>query len=66
MSYKIGAFDALAWAWHMLRRYRDDPNGVDEGRQVLKETLAKLGAGDEVSFEVDIKATFQEKMEVEV
>ncbi len=62
-GYRVGAFEALEWAWHMLRRYRDRPDGVDEARRVIKDTLARMGAGDTVNFKVDIKASFQELLE---
>ena len=49
-NYKIGAFEALEWAWHMLRSYRDEPKGVDEARQTIQEVLAAMGRGAEVNF----------------
>ena len=49
-NYQIGAFEALQWAWHMLRSYREEPRGVDEARQAIQEILATMGRGSEVNF----------------
>jgi hypothetical protein len=49
-NYKIGAFEALQWAWHLLRSYRDKPSGVDEARKAIQEVLADMGKGAEVNF----------------
>ncbi len=49
-SYEIGAFDALEWAWYMLRRFRENPAGVDEARRVITEVLSDMGKGNEVNF----------------
>ena len=49
-TYKIGAFEALEWAWHMLRNYRDQPGGVEEARRAIQETLARMGTGDDMNF----------------
>lgn len=49
-NYQIGAFEALEWAWHMLRSYRDQPRGVDEARRAIQNVLANMGKGDEVNF----------------
>jgi len=46
----MGAFEALQWAWHMLRSYREEPRGVDEARQAIQEILATMGRGSEVNF----------------
>jgi len=49
-NYKMGAFEALEWAWHMLRSYRDRPTGVDEARRLIQEVLSNMGKGVPVSF----------------
>ena len=49
-NYQMGAFEALQWAWHMLRSYREEPRGVDEARQAIQEILATMGRGSEVNF----------------
>lgn len=48
--YEIGAFEALEWAWHMLRKYRDNPSGVEEARRTIHNILSNLGKGDRVNF----------------
>lgn len=63
MSCRREVFETLEWTWHMLRRYRDDPDGINKARRFIKETLAKIAAGDEVNFTVDIKATFKDLIE---
>lgn len=49
-NYQIGAFEALQWAWHMLRGYRNKPSGVDEARMAIQAVLADMGKGTEVNF----------------
>ena len=49
-NYQMGAFEALQWAWHMLRNYKDSPGGVDDARQAIQQVLANMGRGDEVNF----------------
>jgi hypothetical protein len=49
-NYKIGAFEALEWAWHMLRYYKNQPQGVDEARKEIQKILNNMGKGDEVNF----------------
>ena len=49
-NYQVGAFEALQWAWYMLRSYRDEPRGVDEARQAIQTVLATMGGGAEVNF----------------
>jgi len=53
----MGAFEALQWAWHMLRSYRDQPSGVDDARQAIQDVLANMGRGDEVNFREETPST---------
>jgi hypothetical protein len=49
-SYRVGAFEALEWAWHMLRGFRDCPGGVEEARRAIQEVLADMGKGHDLDF----------------
>lgn len=49
--YEVGAFEALEWAWHMLREHRGDPAGVDDARRRILCVLSEMGEGREVDFE---------------
>jgi hypothetical protein len=49
-SYQIGAFDALEWAWHMLRNLKDSPEGIEDARRIIKDVLSEMGAGNHVDF----------------
>lgn len=49
-NYRIGAFEALEWAWHMLRSYNGRPRGVDEARRTIQEVLSNMGRGAPVNF----------------
>lgn len=51
LNYQMGAFDALEWAWHMLRSLDDEPTGVDEARRIILETISKMGKGTHVNFD---------------
>ena len=53
-NYQIGAYEALEWAWHMLRSYRDQPGGVEEARKAIQQTLMNMGKGDAVNFRENI------------
>lgn len=49
-NYQIGAFEALEWAWHMLRTLKDSPEGVEDARRIIKDVLSDMGAGNQVDF----------------
>lgn len=49
-NYRIGAFEALEWAWHMLRSYDGKPRGVDEARRTIQEVLSDMGRGADMNF----------------
>ena len=53
-NYRTGAFEALEWAWYMLREHSDKPDGVDEARRVILEVLDKIGNGEKVNFSENI------------
>ena len=56
-NYQIGAFEALQWAWHMLRNYKDQPSGVDEARKAIQDVLLNMGKGDQVDFLEQIQSS---------
>ena len=49
-NYQIGAFEALEWAWHMLRTHKDSPEGVEDARRIIKDVLSDMGKGINVDF----------------
>ena len=49
-NYEIGAFEALEWAWHMLRTLKESPEGVEDARRVIKNVLSDMGKGNNVDF----------------
>ena len=49
-NYQIGAFEALEWAWHMLRTLKDSPEGVEDARRIIKDVLSDMGEGNYVNF----------------
>ena len=62
-NYRMGAFEALEWTWHMLRSYRGQPRGVEEARRMIKEVLTNIGKGAIVDFgekisEVKVKTQY--------
>jgi hypothetical protein len=48
-SYEMGAFEALEWAWNLLRT-RGGGGGVDEATIHIQEMLFTLGSGNAVNF----------------
>jgi hypothetical protein len=49
-DYQIGAFEALQWAWHMMKEYKDSPKGISEARKAIQEILQDMGEGTLVEF----------------
>lgn len=50
-DYQIGAFEALKWTWHILRKCDEKPNGIEDARDAIRETLFRLGRGDIIKFD---------------
>lgn len=49
-DYQIGAFEALKWVWHTLREYDNQPNGIEDARNAIREKLSMLGKGNKIQF----------------
>jgi hypothetical protein len=49
-NYQIGAFEALEWAWYMLRTLQNKPDGVEDARRIIQDVLSSMGRGDDVDF----------------
>ncbi len=49
-SYENGAYEALQWAWIILKRCQEDPNAVVEARHEISEKLSDLGKGMKINF----------------
>jgi len=47
-TYEIGAFEALEWAWNILRT--QESAGSSDAANKIKEMLFKLGSGSPVDF----------------
>lgn len=47
-TYEIGAFEALEWAWNLLRVSSDV--SVEEATDHIQEMLYTLGSGAQVDF----------------
>ncbi len=50
-NYQIGAFEALQWAWYMMKEYKDSPRGIAEARKEIQEVLQDMGEGNLVDFQ---------------
>ena len=53
-TYEMGAFDALEWAWHILRK----EESIDDAKVSIQDTLYEMGKG--------VKVNFQEKIQKKV
>ncbi len=53
-SYKMGVFEALEWAWHLLRTQKEHSGSVDEAYKTVQELLARVGRGGNVDFRTEI------------
>ena len=51
-TYEMGAFDALEWAWNILRTQENVGDANAAGR--IKEMLFQLGSGNPVDFKQQI------------
>ena len=51
-TYEIGAFEALEWAWNVLRT--DDIENKAEATSRIQEMLFKLGSGSQVDFKQNL------------
>ena len=47
-TYEIGAFEALEWAWNVLRT--EDSGDKVEATSQIRDMLFKLGSGTQVDF----------------
>ena len=47
-TYEIGAFEALEWAWNVLRT--ENIENKAEATTRIQEMLFKLGSGSQVDF----------------
>ncbi len=53
-SYQMGAFEALEWAWHLLKTQKEHSGTVDEAYTTVQALLSKVGKGGEVDFREEI------------
>ena len=51
-TYEIGAFEALEWAWNVLRTQENV--GEADAASRIKEMLFQLGSGNPVDFKQQI------------
>jgi len=47
-DYEVGAFEALEWAWNLLRVQSGD---AQEATVLIQEALFALGSGNAVDFQ---------------
>ena len=50
----MGAFEALEWAWHLLRTQKEHSGSVDEAYSTVQELLSKVGKGGDIDFRKEI------------
>jgi hypothetical protein len=53
-SYQMGAFEALEWAWHLLRTQKEHCGSVDDAFSTVQRLLAEVGKGSEIDFREEI------------
>jgi len=49
-SYESGAYEALHWAWLMLKKVRKDPDSIDKARAEIKDKLSLIGNSGKTDF----------------
>ncbi len=50
-TYEMGAFDALEWAWHILRKQEN----IDDAKVSIQDALYEMGKGIKVNFQDKIQ-----------
>jgi len=50
-SYENGAFEALHWAWKVLKQSEDDSESVETVKQAIVEKLSLLRQGSNYNFD---------------
>ena len=53
-NYDVGAFEALEWAWNLLRTQKG-VGSLDEAVNSIQEMLYMIGNGNQVNFRQKIK-----------
>jgi hypothetical protein len=53
-NYDVGAFEALEWAWNLLRTQKGI-GSLDEAVNSIQEMLYTIGNGNQVNFRQKIK-----------
>lgn len=48
-NYEVGAFEALEWAWNLLR-VQGGASNINEATVRIQEALFALGSGSQVDF----------------
>lgn len=48
-NYEVGAFEALEWAWNLLR-VQGGAGNINEATVRIQEALFTLGSGTQVDF----------------
>jgi len=52
----MGVFEALEWAWHLLRVQKEQSGSVDKAFSNVQDLLAKVGKGGKVDFRKEIRS----------
>jgi hypothetical protein len=52
-SYEVGAFEALEWAWNLLRK-QGNHDSIEKATASIQDMLYTLGSGDQVNFQQKI------------
>lgn len=52
-SYEVGAFEALEWAWNLLRK-QGNRDSIEKATASIQDMLYTLGSGDQVNFQKKI------------
>jgi len=49
-SYESGAYEALHWAWLMLKNVKEEPDSITKARQEIKAKLSHIGNQGDTAF----------------
>lgn len=49
-NYNIGAYEALQWAWNVLRENEKKPESISEAKRIISDEMAEISKGKQPEF----------------
>jgi hypothetical protein len=49
-NYNIGAYEALQWAWKVLRENEHNPESISEAKKIISDEMVEISEGKQPKF----------------